>query len=323
MRKGKVSYHSLVRSVLRLPFERREADHIGRDGAFFGSAGVSLNTTVYGGENAEALAFYRAYNGALAAGIAPAGAVLSLTLPTAETEEKLKRRMAAFQRAAAAEDVPILGGHTAFSDAVRVPILTVSVVGPRAADAPGEGAFRPEELYGRDLVLTKTAGEAGASVLLRERAEMLKKRLSAGFLEEAGKVGLHLSCRAETAVLREEGALLHDVSEGGLYAALWELAEGYQTGFFVDLGAVPLKQETVEICEILLGDPYSLLSTGAMLAAVPDGERAVKRLAERGVPAAVIGRIVPGRDKILKRGGDEGSMGRPGPDFLTELEDFG
>jgi len=317
MRKGKIPYNSLIRSVLRVPFERRETDCIGRDGAFCRSAGLSVNATVYGGKSAEALAFYRSFNGALAAGIEPEGVMLSLVFPTEETEPSVKARMEAFRAAAEREGVRIEGGHTAFSDSVKVPVMTVTVF--------GEKAYIPEggPLPGRDLILTKYAGDAGALVFSREKADTLKKRLSGAFLEGLGEVENELSCRAETGILRREGALLHDVSEGGLLSALYELAEGYRIGFSVDLQRVPLRQETVEICEILGGDPFSLLSTGCMLAAVKDGGRVVSELMAAGVPAAVIGEVREGRGKVLLRGGEEGFMERPGADLIMELENFG
>jgi len=323
MRKGKISYNSLIRSVLRVPFERREPDHIGRDGAFSASMeGLSLNTTVYGGPDAEKLAFYRAFNGALAAGVRPEFAEVSLMLPLTETEPGVRRRMEALCCAAEAESVAIRGGHTGFSGAVSLPVITVVIGGRRDPEAAGQ-EIPGKELIGRDLVLTKRAGDAGAMVLSRESRGELGKRLAGGYIDGMGRVSELLSCAPETRIFRGFGALLHDVSEGGLYSALYELSEGYGAGFRADLQKVPLSQETVEFCEILGGDPYTLLSTGCMLAAVRDGERAVEALRGAGVEAAVIGSVTEGHGKILLRGGEESFLGRPEQDLLMRLENFG
>jgi len=333
MKKGKLLHNSLIRSVLRVPFERRESDHLGRDGAFSGlGTGITLNTTVYGGEGAEKLAFYRAFNGALAAGMEPSGAELGLLFPEGETEQGIKARMERFNEAAKAEGVKLLGGHTAVSNGVTRPVYTVVITGERTygakehrcSEAGKDGLSRArEELPGRDLILTGHAGEAGTRILIWERLPELKKRFSPEWLAGLAESNEKLSCAPETAVFRRIGAILHDVSEGGLYSALYELAEGYRCGFRVDLRAVPIRQETVEICEFLEGDPFALLSTGCMLAAVADGQETVRELAESGIDAAVIGKLTGGRDKVLIKGEEEGFLGRPGQDMIMRLENFG
>ena len=325
MKKGKLLYNSLVRSVLRVPFLQRESDHIGRDGAFSGSEnGITVNTTVYGGKDAEKLAFYRAFNGALAAGIEPETAELSLLFPLSEIEPSVKRRMEAFQCVASAEGVRITGGHTACSDSVSSPVYTVVIAGKRwRKDGRIQQEFSAEDLEGRDLIFTKTAGAAGAFVIGNEKREMLRKRFSSAFLDGMEPVGESFSCRKEADILRAHDALLHDVSEGGALSALYELSEGFQAGFSVDMKEIPLKQETVEICEFFDLSPYSLLSTGSMLAAVRDGEAVVEELTQAGIEAAVIGQIRKGHGKILRKGEEEGFLERPDADDLMKLEIFG
>ena len=45
---------------------------------------------------------------------------------------------------------------------------------------------------------------------------------------------------------------MHDITEGGIFGALWEIGEASGTGITADLRKIPIKQETVEICEVLL-----------------------------------------------------------------------
>ncbi len=60
---------------------------------------------------------------------------------------------------------------------------------------------------------------------------------------------------------------MHDVTEGGIFGALWEMAESSGIGLEIDLKKIPLKQETVEICELFDINPYGLIASGAMLMA--------------------------------------------------------
>ena len=84
---------------------------------------------------------------------------------------------------------------------------------------------------------------------------------------------------------------MHDVTEGGVFGAVWELAAQTHCGAVVDLAAIPVRAETKAICAALGIDPYRLIASGSMLIACPDGERMCRALEAAGIPAAVIGRI--------------------------------
>lgn len=58
---------------------------------------------------------------------------------------------------------------------------------------------------------------------------------------------------------------MHDLSQGGIFTALWEMAERAGVGLEVDLKRIPVKQETIELCEYFDINPYNLYSAGALL----------------------------------------------------------
>ena len=70
----------------------------------------------------------------------------------------------------------------------------------------------------------------------------------------------------------------------------------------MDLRSIPIRQETVEICEILDLDPYSLRSDGAWLIAVDDAQQALLWCRIRNIPAAKIGETTGGDARILECG---------------------
>lgn len=327
MEKGKIPYNSLIRSVLRVPFERKETDQVARDGAILSCSlsasdadgvstiSASVNTTVYGGPLAEKLAFYRSLNSALAAGIEPESVMLAMTLPVGEKETTTAERMREFKAAADAENVRIAGGHTAYSNQVNAPVLTVTVSGR---------AYEPEKpAPGDALILTGFTGDTGAMVLNHACGERLKQRFTGDYLEGTVDAEEHLSAAKSAKILRKMSAVMHDASEGGILGALWEFAEGHHIGFTVDEKAIPIHQETIEICEYLSGNPYTLLSTGCMLASVKDGDAAVQTLMEAGIPAVCIGVLEPGKKKKLLRNDETRYLDRPQQDFIMELENFG
>ncbi|MBR6321773.1 MAG: hypothetical protein IKR59_02785 [Lachnospiraceae bacterium] len=338
MKKGKILTNPLIRSVLRHPFAQHEAQALARDGAVLYVDGAAVNTTVYGGADAEAIAFYRSLNSALAAGILPACVLLSLTLPETETERDISGRMERFQALAARENLAVAGGHTTVSDHVTLPVMTVTVSGRFAEGYPagsgaagnaaagkaaaGNGAVR-RPCPGDALMMTGAAGECGAALMARSYHEKLAGRFSEAFLEGAALDAARLSVRNAAEILLKENAVMHDVSEGGVFSALYTFAEGHACGFTADLKKIPVCQETIEICDYLGVNPYELLSTGALLFSVPDGEGTQKKLQESGIFAEIIGVITEGRRKILLRGEEERFLERPAQDPVMRLADFG
>jgi hydrogenase maturation factor len=153
---------------------------------------------------------------------------------------------------------------------------------------------------GQDLILTKWIGLEGTAMLAEEKAREICNRYPAHMVEEAVRFGNYLSIASEAAVAAKSGAsAMHDVSGGGIFAALWEMAEGAGTGLEVDLKKIPVKQETIEICEFFEINPYQLISGGALLIAAADGKEMVRRLQEEGIPAVMIGRLTDGNDRII------------------------
>jgi hydrogenase maturation factor len=109
---------------------------------------------------------------------------------------------------------------------------------------------------------------------------------------------------------------MHDVTEGGVFGALWEMAAASGTGIEVDLKKIPVRQETVEICEYFDINPYMLISSGAMLIATAHGSHLVDRLAAAGIHGAVIGCATSGNDRIIRNGDERRFLEPPKTDEL-------
>lgn len=112
---------------------------------------------------------------------------------------------------------------------------------------------------------------------------------------------------------------MHDITEGGIFGALWELAEGAGTGLDVDLKRIPIRQESVEVCEQFGINPYLLMSSGSMLIAADNGPALVRALEKEGIHGAVIGRATCGNDRILRNGEEIRYLDRPQSDELYKI----
>ena len=95
---------------------------------------------------------------------------------------------------------------------------------------------------------------------------------------------------------------LYFTEEGGILSGLWKMAEASGVGLDVDLRRIPIRQETIEVCERLDVDPYKLESEGTVLLGTGQGDALVRELEARGIHAAVIGHTDKGNDRLLHSG---------------------
>ena len=109
---------------------------------------------------------------------------------------------------------------------------------------------------------------------------------------------------------------MHDVTEGGLYGALWEMAEASNVGLEVVRERVPIGEETALICQHLGLDPLGLISSGTMLFATPRGKDLIDALAAEGIKGAIIGQVTDGLRIVRGEAGEEHILEGPGEDEL-------
>lgn len=237
-------------------------------------------------------------NDLASAGAEPIGIMLTMLLPEDATEEELKHVMAQVESACEKNRIQVMGGHTEVTRAVSQIVLSVTGVGKAKEDRLISTA---DVLPDMDILVTKWVGIEGTAILAKEKEQELSARYTKPFLEAAKGLDRYLSVLPEAATAVKSGvAAMHDVTEGGIFGALWEMAEASGVGLEIDLKKIPLKQETVEICEYFGISPYELISSGSMLMAAKDGNRLVMELQKEGIPAVIIGKATAGRDRILR-----------------------
>lgn len=122
-----------------------------------------------------------------------------------------------------------------------------------------------------DIVMTGYAGLSESIRLAEQYRESLLATLSPGFLERLREVPGEISAGGgEDVPGMPKGALCRiPVEEGGVFRALWYLADEMENilrrpavGLAVELRSIPIRQETIEVCEILNKNPYQLPSGG-------------------------------------------------------------
>lgn len=256
-------------------------------------------------------------NDLASAGAEPIGILLTILLPEGSEEAGLKSMMRQLGEGCAEAGVQILGGHTEVTRAVVQPLVSVCGVGKvKAGKLVTTSGARP----GQDLVITKWIGLEGTSIIAKEKQAELLSRYPADFVADAQSFDQYLSVLPEAAIAVRTGvSAMHDVTEGGIFGALWEMAESSGVGLAVDLRKIPIRQETVEVCEFFGISPYELISSGSMLMASQDGNRLVDELAAAGIHAVVVGRTTEGNDRVVANEGERRFLGPPKPDALYHV----
>lgn len=256
-------------------------------------------------------------NDIASAGAEPIGVLLSVLLPPETTEEDIKAIMHGVSEECAGHKVQIIGGHTEVTGAVRQAIITVTGVGKvkKGKEITTSGA-EP----GDDIVVSKWIGLEGTSIIAKEKEEDLKKRFNTEYIKKAQEFDRYLSVVEDAMTAVDAGVhSMHDVTEGGIFGALWELGESSKVGMTVDLKDIPIRQETVEICNFYDINPYCLISSGCMLMAAPDGERLVDALHDKGIYACIIGKINDSNDRVIMNDGEKRFLTPPETDELYKI----
>lgn len=323
---GKISESVLKRSVLKQIRKRRKEVLVG--------PGVGEDCSVIGLNEDEVfvistdpitgtindigkLAVHITANDISSNGADVIGIMLSILLPEGTKEWELKQIMQEIESVCGELEIEVLGGHTEVTKAVNQPVITVTGVGkmPKDAMIKTKGAKVEQE-----IVMTKWAGLEGTAIIAKSKKEELKEKYTEDFIDGAISFIEHISVVREAMIGRRLGVTsMHDVTEGGIYGALWELGEASHVGMEIDLKKIPLKQETVEICEFYNLNPYQLISSGVMLLVTDKANALVDELKNNNIPAAVIGRIVPGNDRIVIKEEERRYLAPPKSDELYKI----
>ena len=326
MKIGKVSETVLKRSICKQIHTKRDevllGAGVGEDcaavklspGEIFVISTDPITGTV---KDVGMLAIQITANDLASSGAEPVGVMLTVLLPEEIEEEDIREMMRQVEEACAHFHIQVMGGHTEVTRAVTQPVISVTGVGKVREDRlVSTAGAKP----GQDILVTKWIGIEGTSIIAKEKEKELLERFSQAFVDTAKGFDQYLSVLPDSRIAVEHGvSAMHDVTEGGIYGALWEVAEASGIGLEIDLKAIPIRQETIEICEYFELNPYYLISSGCMLMAADQGHDLVRKLEAAGIPAAVIGKATDGKARRIWNGGEESYLERPKTDELYKI----
>lgn len=327
MKIGKLPENVMKRSVLRQL-------HIQRDEVLY-KAGVGIDCSVlklandelivlssdpvlWSGENDARRAVFSTVNDLATTGAETVGLLLTALLPPQIEENQIRRMVQLIAEQCGPKKIQILGGHTEITSAVNQPVISVTGVGKvRHSQLLLPGGTMP----GDDILVTKWIALEGTSRIANKRLEELSAHYPRYMMEEAAGFDNFMSVQEEAMIAVRQGVhAMHDISEGGIFGALWELAQSAGVGLEIELKKIPLRQETVEICNYYEINPYQLVSGGSMLMATEDGNAMVHALSQNGIPAVVIGKATVGNDRLILNEEERRFLEPPSADEIHKVE---
>ena len=235
-------------------------------------------------------------------GAVPKWLLVTLLLPeNATTPAMVRDIMAQLTQACAVFDIALCGGHTEVTPAVTQPV----VVGQMMGVTHKNSLFTSSDArVGDALILTKGLGIEATAIIAREREEILREKCDALFLEQAKNYlidpGISVLKDAQIAIATGGVHAMHDVTEGGVSTAVYELATAAELGVVVYsdklFGSSILYGDiTRALCDMFALNPLGIISSGTMLiASEPEKSEAIcQALGEAGIRADIIGKFLP------------------------------
>lgn len=235
-------------------------------------------------------------------GAVPRFMLLTMLLPEGHSDEELVRSLSDQVFTACRQyHISLLGGHTEVTHGIDRPLLAATLIGEVAKErlVTPRGA-RPGDV----LLLTKGIPIEATALLAREFPQRLQAALrpdeiaaAADFLQQPG---ISVLADAQIAVQAGHVTAMHDPTEGGLSAALWEMAQACGHDIEFNPSDVYIPALSARICQVFALDPFATIASGALLLAVDshDVDAIQAALRQQGIAAGRIGRFVSGQGTV-------------------------
>ncbi|MDD6191395.1 MAG: AIR synthase family protein [Firmicutes bacterium] len=250
------------------------------------------------------LAIHITCNDIASNGVEPLGIMLAVMLPEGTTDEDVEHIMAQAAEEAAALNVEIVGGHTEVTGAVNQPVIVSTAVGRCSAGGSQSGN---DMVPGDYIMMTKAAGLEGSGIIACDfESQLIKAEFAQEEIEEAKSFLNRVSVVREGVAAGKVGTHgMHDITEGGILGAIWEMCQISETGAEIWEENIPVEAVTEKICDLFDINPLRLISSGSMLIIVPEDKKDEMQdaMESAGVSATIIGRIKEKTDgvKLVKR----------------------
>ncbi len=272
---------------------------------------------ITGSENGSGkLAVHINCNDIASCGAEPIGILVTLLAPVSSTIEEIKKVMKEISEECRTLNIEVLGGHTEVTRAVNKMVISCTAIGKTPKNtAVKTGGAKVND----DIIVTKKLAMEGSFIAVSDKIESLKDILSEEEIKEAKGYIDHISVVKEGKLCGKHGVnSMHDITEGGVLGALWEVVNASNCGFKVYNDLMPISKVTKKICAKLNIDPLRFISSGSMLITCNDGEKLVNELNKNDLEATIIGKVTDNKT-IIEIDGSQCEVTPPESDELFKI----
>jgi len=227
-------------------------------------------------------------------GATPRWFMTTLLFPPGSTGSAIWITINELNRISSKYAITLCGGHTEITDAVTRPVVIGSLVGTVARkNLIDKSSMQP----GDTVLMTKALAVEGTAIIAREFENRLKDlNVSDAQIQSSRRLLDQVSIMEEARLAVDIGGVsaMHDVTEGGLATALYELSSAGGYGIRADMDAIPVYPETELICGLLDISPLGLIGSGTLLICCrpEQSQKMMEAIRNAGIKVSCIGKVL-------------------------------
>lgn len=256
-------------------------------------------------EESAWLSVYLMANDIATTGIPPMYAQFVLNLPTSLSLLDFKIYWEYIHRFCKDLEISITGGHSGFVEGQN---STISGGGTLMSFALKEQMLTVKNAKaGNTILMTKECAISSSAILAMTFPETVRNRIGTELYQQA--CGLFYETSSVKDALAAVGnskennevTAMHDVTEGGVLGAIYELAIASGNGVLIYNDQLRIGESQREIGKLFSIDPRFAIGAGSMIIAVQKGSenKVIERLAREGIACSVVGELTE-KEKGIK-----------------------
>ncbi len=317
MHTGKISEIAYKRSVLKKITSLNDQVQVGVDASCTEledvTAVISSNCILEWFEGCESYYLQKSLNDIYTKGGIPGSVQIYINIPKDFEEKKLGRIIRNFNAAVEEKHLEIVSCKT-YASNINKPIAHINVLGNTKYH------FSTQDITENyDVVMAGTLAIGTTTIMSEKYKKKLQEKLHGKFISDCMELKKHIDIKEMTDIaLNHQPVYMHNISDGGVFGAIWEVASAVDKGVTADVKKIPVWQESIEVAEIIGYNPYVTDGTGAVLIVIPDGSDLVEDLHDKGFFAEIIGKITSGKDRVVTNGDEKRFLEPPKGDEIYD-----
>lgn len=248
---------------------------------------------ILGLEKSAWLSVHLASNDMATTGFAPSYAQFVLNLPSSMSDDDFSTYWGYIHQFCADIGLCITGGHTGFVEGQNSTIVggvTMSTIAPINEIRVSQNAQS-----GDAIIVSKSCALSSAAILAGCFPETATNNIGKEMVNLLQESFYHTSSLKEALLAKEHFPdtlhAMHDVTEGGVLGAIYEMGLASGLGADIELDAMPIGKEQQAICDVFSLNPSECIGAGSMLMSCKKETADIlcKLIQTNGIPATVVG----------------------------------